>query len=133
MAHGTTLARTVHESYPSSASRANTVSSMPRSAVHLGLAFALSLRVESQTEGDSQCANNASPKMPCRDATSFALPLLAAAYCLFVWIRKADGQKSWVGFFASTMSALVLLTYPVMIAAWLPLIDLLQRIAHRSP
>ena len=63
----------------------------------------------------------------------WVLPLLAAAYCLFVWIRKADGQKSWVGFFASTMSALVLLTYPVMIAAWLPLIDLLQRIAHRNP
>ena len=62
----------------------------------------------------------------------WVLPLLAAAYCLFVWIRKADGQKSWVGFFASTMSALVLLTYPVMIAAWLPLIDILVRLAHGS-
>jgi hypothetical protein len=51
------------------------------------------------------------------------LPILAAAYCLWVWFRKTDRLPSWVVFFAMTMSVLVLVTLPVLIAAYLPLIN----------
>ena len=37
-----------------------------------------------------------------------ALALLALAYCIYVWVRRAERQASWVGFLATTMSALVL-------------------------
>ena len=51
-----------------------------------------------------------------------ALPIMAAAYCLWIWFRKAERLPSWVGFFAATMSVLVLVTLPTLIAAYLPLI-----------
>ena len=59
------------------------------------------------------------------------LPLLAAAYCLVVWVRKSDGQQSWVGFFATTMYALVLLGFPVVITSWLLLVQFIELVAKR--
>jgi len=59
------------------------------------------------------------------------LPIVAAAYCLYVWIRKADGRRSWVGFFAATMCALVLVTFPTFVAAYLPLVNSLNRLASK--
>jgi FtsH-binding integral membrane protein len=50
------------------------------------------------------------------------LPILALAYCLWVWFRKADRVPSWLGFFAATMGVLVVVTLPTMIAAYLPLL-----------
>jgi hypothetical protein len=32
------------------------------------------------------------------------LPVLALAYCLFVWSRKTEPRNSWIGFFAVTMA-----------------------------
>jgi hypothetical protein len=52
-----------------------------------------------------------------------ALPILAAVYCLWVCFHKADRLPSWIVFFASTMSVLVLLALPTLIAAYLPLIN----------
>ncbi len=49
-------------------------------------------------------------------------PLLAAIYCVYVWTRKSLRGSSWVGFFAATMAALILLTLPIMIAVLLPVI-----------
>lgn len=50
------------------------------------------------------------------------LPALAAAYCLWIGFRKAARAPSWMVFFAATMNALVLVTLPALIAAYLPLI-----------
>ena len=49
-------------------------------------------------------------------------PVMAAFYCGFVWLRKAKGKSSWMGFFATTMAVLVLLTLPTLIAVLLPVI-----------
>ncbi len=54
------------------------------------------------------------------------LPALAAAYCLFVWLRRSDKSVSWLGFFASTMMALVLIMLPTMIAIWLPVVQFIE-------
>jgi hypothetical protein len=64
---------------------------------------------------------------------TWVMLLVAVAYCLFVWVRKSDGQKTWMGFFATAMSALMLLSYPVILALVLPLISLLQQIPRSSP
>jgi hypothetical protein len=53
-------------------------------------------------------------------------PLLAAAYCGYVWLLKTKGQSFWMGFFATTMATLVLLTLPTLIAVLLPVIAFMQ-------
>jgi hypothetical protein len=52
-----------------------------------------------------------------------ALPILAAIYCLWVWFRKADRVPSWVGFFAVTTAAFVLVTFPVTLGAYFSLLS----------
>jgi len=54
------------------------------------------------------------------------LPLLAATYCLVVWVRKSDGQKSWFAFAATTLYALVFLAFPVLITGWLLLVQFFE-------
>ena len=56
------------------------------------------------------------------------LPILAAAYCVWVWFRKAERVPSWVGFFAAAMGVLVVVTLPAMVAAYLPLLDVVNRL-----
>jgi hypothetical protein len=58
-----------------------------------------------------------------------ALPILAAAYCLWVWFRKADRVPSWVGFFAATMGVLVVVVLPAVLAAYLPLLGAVNQLA----
>jgi predicted membrane-bound mannosyltransferase len=60
-----------------------------------------------------------------------ALPVLAAAYCLWVWFRKADRVPSWIGFFATTMGVLVLVALPAMVAAYLPFLTVLNQVADK--
>jgi len=50
-----------------------------------------------------------------------ALPIVAAAYCVWIWSRKADKLPSWIGFFAVLMGVLVLVALPAIIGAYLPL------------
>ena len=59
------------------------------------------------------------------------LPVLAAMYCLWVWFRKADKVPSWLGFFATTMGILVLVTLPAMIAAYLPVLATMNNFSTR--
>jgi uncharacterized membrane protein YcjF (UPF0283 family) len=59
------------------------------------------------------------------------LPLLALAYCMFVWVRKSYGQKSWMAFFATTLYALVLLGFPVTLTGWILLVQLIEIAAKR--
>lgn len=58
------------------------------------------------------------------------LPVLAACYCLWVLLRKAECSPPWVRFFAATVSALVLVTLPVAIALYLPLV---HAVVSRAP
>src|SRR5229473_1909446 len=59
------------------------------------------------------------------------LPMVAAAYCIYVWIRKTDGRRSWVSFFATTMGVLVLVTLPAFVAAYLPLVSSINQLASK--
>jgi hypothetical protein len=63
----------------------------------------------------------------------FVLPTLAAGYCLYVWFGKDAARKSWVGFFAGAMLTVVFIMIPTMIAAWLPVLDLVNHLAARHP
>ena len=51
------------------------------------------------------------------------LPITAAVYCVWIWLRQADKTPSWTGFFAVVCGLLVLVTLPAVIAAYLPLYD----------
>lgn len=59
------------------------------------------------------------------------LPIIAVAYCFYVWIRKADLRRSWVSFFAATMGSLVLILMPTLIAVWLPVIQFIELTARK--
>ena len=58
------------------------------------------------------------------------LPIAAGAYCVWIWFRKADRLPSWTGFFAVLMGALVLVSLPAVVAAYLPLYDSINRLAR---
>jgi len=53
--------------------------------------------------------------------------LLALGYCIYVWVRKAERPASWTGFLATTVSALVLVLLPTLVAIYIPLVDFLNR------
>lgn len=53
-------------------------------------------------------------------------PLLAAAYCMFVWTRKYSGRNSWVGFFATTIAVLFILTLFALVAILLPIMSFMS-------
>lgn len=50
------------------------------------------------------------------------LVIVAALYCIWVWVRKADSRTPWIAFLATTTSTLVFLMVFVMVAAYLPLV-----------
>jgi len=55
--------------------------------------------------------------------------LLALGYCIYVWVRKAERPASWTGFLATTMSALVVVLLPTLVAIYIPVVDFLNRSA----
>lgn len=59
------------------------------------------------------------------------LPVLAAVYCLSVWIRRDPNRATWQGFFASTMAVFVLLLMPCMLAIWLPVLSIIAKIGTK--
>jgi hypothetical protein len=54
------------------------------------------------------------------------LAALAMAYCLWVWLRKGETGRSWVGFLATATGSLFLVTLPIVVAIYLPLVNALQ-------
>ena len=58
--------------------------------------------------------------------TLVVLPAMAAAYCLYVWTRRGEAQPHWIGFFAVTTAVMVLLLHVTFIAAWLPVVKLIE-------
>ena len=51
---------------------------------------------------------------------------IATGYCAWVWLRKADHQTTSVGFLATATGSLFLVTLPVVVAIYLPLVSALQ-------
>jgi hypothetical protein len=56
------------------------------------------------------------------------LPIVAAAYCLWVWIRKGENRNSWVAFLATATAALLFVTLPAIVAIYLPLVNALNHL-----
>jgi hypothetical protein len=54
------------------------------------------------------------------------LATLATGYCVWVWLRKAETRRSWVGFLATATGSLFLVTLPIVVAIYLPLVNALQ-------
>jgi hypothetical protein len=61
------------------------------------------------------------------------LVLLALGYCVYVCARKVERPASWIGFLATTMSALVLVLMPSVVAIYIPLVDFLNRSTASLP
>jgi hypothetical protein len=61
----------------------------------------------------------------------YVLPLLALAWCVFVWFRKGESRGSWVGFFAASASIIMLATFPTVIGIYLPLVKVLQQMVSK--
>ena len=59
------------------------------------------------------------------------LAIVATAYCLRVWIRKADGRSSWVTFLATATASLLFVMLPAIVAIYLPLVDALQHLGTK--
>ena len=60
-----------------------------------------------------------------------ALAILATAYCVWVWSRKTETRSTWVGFLSTTMAGLGFVMLPTLVAIYLPLVDVLNRMASR--
>jgi hypothetical protein len=56
------------------------------------------------------------------------LAALATVYCFWVWLRKTETRRSWVGFLATATGSLFLLTLPIVVAIYLPLVNALQNL-----
>ena len=54
------------------------------------------------------------------------LVAIATGYCAWIWLRKAETQSSWVGFLATATGSLFLVTLPIVVAIYLPLVKALQ-------
>ena len=52
-----------------------------------------------------------------------ALPVLAAAYYLWLWLHKEERLSRWMGFVVATMTALIIFVLPVISTSYLLMID----------
>jgi hypothetical protein len=62
-------------------------------------------------------------------AVVIGLAALATGYCIWVWFRKEATRGSWVGFLATATGSLFLVSLPVVVAIYLPLVTALERLA----
>jgi hypothetical protein len=60
-----------------------------------------------------------------------ALVVMATLYCVWVWVRKADGRTPWVAFLSTATGVLSLAMLLVIVAAYLPLLEAINGLAHR--
>ena len=56
------------------------------------------------------------------------LATVATGYCLWIWFRKAETRRSCVGFLATATGSLFLVTLPIVVAIYLPLVNALQHL-----
>ena len=55
------------------------------------------------------------------------LAISALAYCTYVWTRKVENRANWIGFLATTVSALVLVLMPTVVAMYITVVDFINR------
>jgi hypothetical protein len=55
-----------------------------------------------------------------------SLAVLGTGYCVWVWLRRAETPRSWVGFCATATGSLFLVTLPIVVALYLPLVNALN-------
>ncbi len=60
-----------------------------------------------------------------------ALATLATGYCIWVWLRKTEPKRSWVGFLATVTGSLYLVTLPIVAAMYLPLVAALRNLSAK--
>ena len=46
------------------------------------------------------------------------LPIVASAYCLWLWFQKGENTVQWRGFFLATMAVLLLFVFPAMLTSY---------------
>ena len=51
------------------------------------------------------------------------LPIVAAAYGLWLWFRKPENVPAWTGFIVITMTVLILFVFPAMLTSYWLVID----------
>jgi hypothetical protein len=54
------------------------------------------------------------------------LAALATGYCVWVRLSKAETPRSWVGFLATATGSLFVVTLPIIVAIYLPLVQAIQ-------
>ena len=52
-----------------------------------------------------------------------ALPVVAAAYYLWLWFHKEERMSHWMGFVVATMTALIVFVIPAISTSYLLMID----------
>jgi hypothetical protein len=60
-----------------------------------------------------------------------ALVVAAALYCVWVWTRKGSARTSWVAFLSTTTAVLSFTMLLVVVAAYLPLVSVLDQLTLR--
>lgn len=51
---------------------------------------------------------------------------VAVVYCSAICLRRTEARSSWVGFLASSMSGVVLVMLPTVVAIYLPIVDFIH-------
>ncbi len=59
------------------------------------------------------------------------LATIATGYCIWIWGRKGEARFSWVGFLATATGSLFLVTLPIVVALYLPLVNALNNLPAR--
>jgi uncharacterized membrane protein len=55
------------------------------------------------------------------------LVLSALGYCVYIWTRKEGRRANWVGFFATVVSALLVVLMPTVVAMYITVADFINR------
>ena len=61
-----------------------------------------------------------------RPVIFYVLPALALIWCVIVWVRKTENRNSWQGFFAITASVIMLASFPIIIAVFIPMVRAIE-------
>ncbi len=59
------------------------------------------------------------------------LATIATGYCIWIWRGKGESRCSWVGFLATATGSLFLVTLPICVALYLPLVNALNNLPAR--
>jgi hypothetical protein len=54
------------------------------------------------------------------------MPIAAAAYCLWLWLRKGEEASRGTGFVLATMTLLILFVLPAIATSYLPMMSLVR-------